>query len=104
MRNKLILTVLLLCAAFTASARVNVSIGIHVPIYPRLVQVPSYPVYYAPELDSNYFFYDGEYWVYEDDYWYSSSWYDGPWELVEPEYVPLFILRVPVRYYRLPPR
>ena len=40
----------------------QVSIGINVPVYPRLVQVPNYPVYYAPGLASNYFFYDGLYW------------------------------------------
>jgi hypothetical protein len=65
--------------------------------------VPGYPVYYAPRASSNYFFYDGLYWVYADDNWYESSWYNGPWELVGPEYVPFFLLRVPVRYYRRPP-
>jgi hypothetical protein len=61
-------------------------------------------VYYAPRLNSNFFFYDGLYWVYRDDEWYSSSWYNGPWESVGPQYVPLFVLRVPVRYYRQPPQ
>ena len=43
------------------------------------------------------------YWVFVDDNWYASTWYNGPWELVAPDFVPLFILRVPVRYYRHPP-
>lgn len=81
----------------------NVSIGINLPLFPNLVPVPGYPVYYAPSLDANYFFYDGMYWVYQGDNWYSSSWYNGPWWPVEPELVPLFILRVPVSYYRQPP-
>jgi hypothetical protein len=81
----------------------NLSIGINLPAYPQLVLVPGYPVYYDPRVDFNYFFYDGMYWVYQDDNWYASSWYNGPWELVDPFYVPLFILRVPVRYYRRPP-
>ena len=81
----------------------NVSIGINLPLYPELARVPGYPVYYAPRLDANYFFYDGMYWVYQDDYWYASSWYNGPWALVEPYYVPLYILRIPVRYYQQPP-
>jgi len=42
----------------------NVTIGINVPLYPELDSVPGYPVYYAPEVDANYFFYDGMYWVY----------------------------------------
>lgn len=81
----------------------GISIGINVPTYPRLVRVPGYPVYYSPQGPANYFFYDGLYWVYTDDNWYESHWYDGPWHLREPAYVPLFLLRVPVRYYRRPP-
>lgn len=81
----------------------NVSIGINLPLYPQLTPVPGYPVYYAPQLDANYFFYDGMYWVYQNDNWYASAWYNGPWGFVEPNYVPLFVLRVPVRYYRQPP-
>ena len=99
-----------LCSVTSASAQVsigiglpNVSIGINLPLFPELVPVPGYPVYYAPRVDANYFFYDGMYWVYQDDNWYASSWYNGPWGLVEPEVVPLFILRIPVRYYRQPP-
>lgn len=98
---------MMLCTVTSVTAQVNisiglprVSIGINLPLFPELVPVPGYPVYYAPRLDSNYFFYDGLYWVYQDDNWYSSSWYNGPWWFIEPEYVPLFILRVPVRYYR----
>jgi hypothetical protein len=106
----LIVLGMLFCSSAFADAQVsvgirlpNVSIGINVPVYPELVVMPGYPVYYAPGLAANYFFYDGMYWVYEDDNWYSAYWYDGPWWLEEPEFVPLFILRIPVRYYRLPP-
>ena len=110
MRKALIVLWMLLVPITTASAQVSIgiglpgiSIGINLPVYPELVRVPSYPVYYAPRLNSNYFFYDGMYWVYQEDNWYASSWYNGPWMLVAPEAVPLFILRVPVRYYRRPP-
>ena len=81
----------------------GINIGVNVPAYPRLVQVPGYPVYYDPQANSNYFFYDGLYWVYQEDNWYASSWYNGPWQLTGPEYVPMFVLRIPVRYYRQPP-
>jgi len=81
----------------------GVNIGVNRPSYPMLVQVPGYPVYYDPEASSNYFFYDGLYWVYANDNWYASSWYNGPWELTGRDYVPLYVLRVPVRYYRQPP-
>jgi hypothetical protein len=81
----------------------GVSIGINLPLFPQLVAVPGYPVYYAPQVEANYFFYDGMYWVYQDDNWYASSWYNGPWRIVRPEVVPLFVLRIPVSYYRQPP-
>ena len=81
----------------------GVSIGINTPQYPQFVRVPSYPVYYAPQQESNLFFYDGLYWAYQRDNWYSSSWYDGPWYEVGPQRVPLYVLRIPVRYYRDPP-
>ena len=69
-----------------------------------MAPVPDSPVYYAPEVDSNYFFYDGLYWVYVNDTWYSSSWYDGPWYVAEPAIVPVFVLRVPVRWHATPSR
>lgn len=105
MRRLLIAMFMLLGSTIAARAEVQVgiSIGINVPVYPNLVVVPGYPVYYDPDLDSNYFFYDGQYWIYDDDNWYASSWYNGPWTVVEPEYVPVFVLRVPVRYYHRPP-
>ena len=90
-------------SATSAVAQVSVSIGVNVPVYPELARVPGYPVYYAPRMNANFFFYDGMYWVYQRDNWYASSWYNGPWDLVAPQVVPVFVLRVPVRYYRNPP-
>ncbi|MEO8302555.1 MAG: hypothetical protein ABI724_00385 [Betaproteobacteria bacterium] len=110
MRNVMMVLSMMFCLTTTAAAQVSVgiglpgvSIGINLPVYPQLVRVPNYPVYYAPQVSSNYFFYDGMYWVYQEDNWYASSWYNGPWGLVAPDVVPLFVLRVPVRYYRRPP-
>jgi hypothetical protein len=83
----------------------GLSIGINLPVYPELVVMPGYPVYYAPNVAANYFFYDGLYWVFnvQDGQWYSSSWYNGPWVFVQPMYVPQPILVVPFGYYRLRP-
>jgi hypothetical protein len=110
MRYGLIVLWMLFGSVTSAIAQVSigiglpgVSIGINLPLFPELVRVPGYPVYYAPRLNSNFFFYDGMYWVYQGDNWYASSWYNGPWGLVAPEVVPLFVLRIPVRYYRNPP-
>ena len=119
MRYALLVLLVLLCSVSPAAAQVSVgiglprvnvgialpsvSLGIHLPSFPSLVVVPGYPVYYAPRLDTNLFFYDGLYWVYQGDNWYESSWYNGPWQPVAPEAVPAFVLRIPVRYYRHPP-
>ena len=101
--SRLLVPSLLFLSATAATAQARVSIGINLSLFPDLVPVPGYPVYYAPGVDSNYFFYDGMYWVYQGDDWYSSSWYNGPWNRMSPEYVPFFVLRIPVRYYRRPP-
>ena len=103
MRALMIVLALLLAPALSARAEVSVSLGINLGGFPELMPVPGYPVYYSPGIDGNYFFYDGLYWVFAEDRWYSSAWYDGPWRFVGPGYVPLFVLRIPVRYYRRPP-
>ena len=79
MRGLILALSLLLCPFISAHAQLSLSIGINnVPAYPELVPVPGYPVYYASQMNSNYFFYDGEYWVYNGDNWYASRWYNGP--------------------------
>jgi hypothetical protein len=112
MRYLIVASSLLLGSLTSAQAQVSIGVGIvvpgiqigvNVPAYPELVAVPGHPVYYAPRASLNYFFFDGAYWVYQGDTWYVSSWYDGPWYVVAPDHVPLYLLRVPVRYYRLPP-
>ena len=81
----------------------GLSIGFNLPGYPRMVPVPGQPVYYAPSVNANYFFHDDLYWLFQDDRWYSSAWFNGPWNGVEPTAVPVYVLRVPVRYYRRAP-
>jgi len=107
---RLVVVSMLLSPLGSAQAQVSiqfslpgVQIGVNQERYPRLVQVPGYPVYYDPGARSNYFFYDGMYWVYQGDNWYTSTWYNGPWGMVDRFNVPVFLLRVPVRYYRSPP-
>jgi hypothetical protein len=110
MRYALIALCLLISSLTPARAQLSinfglpgVNIGIDLGGYPALQRVPGYPVYYAPGVNSNYFFYDGLYWVYDGDNWYASSWYNGPWRLVDRFDVPVYLLRVPVRYYRHAP-
>jgi len=109
-RTLLIAAPLLVGLSTTARAQISVGvelpsvrIGVNFDTYPDMVVIPGYPVYYDPQADANYFFYDGDYWIFRDDIWYTSGWYNGPWRSVDPDAVPLYLLRVPVRYYRQPP-
>lgn len=110
MRHPLLVSLMLVGPAFVAPAQVSIginlpglSIGINQPVYPDLLPVAYSPVYYAPEAAGNYFFFDGLYWVYQGDQWYSSVWFNGPWGAIGSNDVPVFLLRVPVGYYRHPP-
>lgn len=112
LRHLVVALPLVLALAPSARAEVSVSIGVqlpgvrigvNLPSYPTLAPIPGYPVYYAPQVGVNFFFYDGLYWVFQNDNWYESTWYNGPWTMMAPAKVPLFLLRVPVRYYRAPP-
>ena len=88
--------------AVPAAARVRLNLGIVGP--PALVAIPASPVEYAPDLGADHFFYGGRYFVFADGIWYASSGYDGPWDIVDPAFVPGPILAVPIAYYRVVPR
>jgi hypothetical protein len=49
---------LLVLLGVTTAAPAQIAIGINVSLFPELVRVPNYPVYYAPRQHTNYFFYD----------------------------------------------
>jgi hypothetical protein len=84
-------------------AQVDVNVGIQLPGPPTLRVIPGVPVYYAPRVHENIFFYAHQYWLFERGGWYVGHTWNGPWAGVGPERVPRPILSVPVRYYRAPP-
>jgi hypothetical protein len=53
MRQELLLIGLLISASPIAAA--EVSVGFNLSVFPDLVAVPGYPVYYAPNMAANYF-------------------------------------------------
>src|SRR5215467_5638218 len=87
-----------------AQVRVGIDIGIQLPAPPALVVIPESPVYYAPSAPANVFFYAHQYWAFAKGGWYVGPSWSGPWVVVEPAYVPVPVLRVPVRYYAAPRR
>jgi hypothetical protein len=97
-----------LALAGSAAAGVSVNIGIPappaivIPAPPRLVIVPGLPVVqYAPDVEFNYFSYGGRYYTMHEGSWFVASAYNGPW--VYEAHPPREVLRVPVRYYHVPP-
>src|SRR5262244_3656281 len=86
-----------------AQVRVGIDIGIQLPGPPALVVIPESPVYYAPRAPANVFFYAHQYWGFARGGWYVGPSWNGPWVAVEPAYVPIPILHVPVCYYSAPP-
>src|SRR5437667_10199884 len=70
---------------------------------PPLVVVPRTPVYYAPALPYNYFYYGGLYYTLHEDHWFYAASFNGPWSFVTIEHVPRPILAVPVPYYTVHP-
>ena len=98
------------CLVFSAPARANslsvgmridsLNLGIRIGEEPRLVVVPGTPVYEAPSLPYNYFYYNGGYYLYREGAWFWGASYNGPWTVISIEQVPRPILRVPVEHYR----
>ena len=81
----------------------NVSLGIRIGEEPRLVVVPGTPVYEAPTLPYNYFYYGGRFYLYHEGPWLRVASYNGPWTVIAIEQVPRPILRVPAEHYRARP-
>ena len=103
MRGIVLGALILGAMAAPVRAQVHVDIGIHLPGPPAFVVIPETPVYYAPRAPANIFLYGHQYWAFANGGWYVGPTWNGPWAGVEPPYVPVPILKVPVRYYRVPP-
>jgi hypothetical protein len=110
MRRMMTVAALLALSLSARAADVHVGINIGVPpppppivveTPPPLVVVPRTPVYYAPDVPYNFFYYEGLYYVFHDGYWFSATTSRGPWAYVR--HVPRPVLAVPVRYYKVPP-
>ncbi len=103
-----LLALTLAATGHTADVHIGINIGVPPPpppivveAPPPLVVVPRTPVYYAPDVPYNFFYYDGAYYVLHDGHWFSAASAHGPWVFVER--VPRPILTVPVGYYKAPP-
>ena len=103
MRRYVLATLIAVAVAAPAHAQVQVNVGISLPGPPTLAVIPSAPVYYAPRAPANVFFYANQYWLFHANGWHAGPTWNGPWVAVDPVYVPVPVLRVPVRYYAVRP-
>lgn len=81
----------------------SVNLGLNIGSPPPLVVVSGTPVYHAPSVPHNYFFYSGYYYLFHEGTWFYSVHYNGPWAGLVIHQVPRPILTVPVSYYKVPP-
>ena len=86
-----------------AEARVDVGLNLNFTLPLQWAPVPGLPVYYGANAPANIFQYNGQYYVFDNGAWYVGPTYNGPWIVVEPQFVPAVLLRIPVAYYRVPP-
>lgn len=94
---------LLLAAPALAGVSINVGLGIPIPVPvvvvpapPQVVVIPGTPVYYAPGLNVDVFFYSGYWWTPYQGYWYRSPYYSGPWAYAPAP--PRVFLHLPPHY------
>ncbi|MBF0505243.1 MAG: hypothetical protein HQL09_00255 [Nitrospirae bacterium] len=83
------------------SARVEVNIGIGIPVFsapPELVVFPDTSVYVVPDYDV--FFYHGYWYRPYGGRWYRSGNYNGPWSFIVRGRVPVSIINLPPDYRR----
>jgi len=101
-----------LCSGAAVAAQgVRIDIGLGTPSVPpvvittppRLVVVPGTSVYYAPEVPTDYFRYNGRYYTVVNDVWSTAPAYHGPWVTIQIGQVPRPVRSVPVDYYKIPP-
>jgi len=95
--------------ATKSEARVNVSVGINLPLFtfaapPELVVIPGTYVYMVPDIDVDVLFFQGYWWRPYEGRWYRSRDYRGSWRYVSPRRIPSGLRALPPDYrHRLSP-
>jgi len=91
-----------------AEVDVSVNIGLPLPAVvisapPAVVMIPGTPVYFAPDVEVDIFFYRGYWYRPYRERWYRATHYNGPWRYIAPRAVPSVIVNVPPDYRHIPP-
>jgi hypothetical protein len=80
-----------------------IQLGFYLQGFPTLVPIEATPVYVAPQVPANYFYLNDTFWVFADGVWLASGFYNGPWQVVDADNVPMELLQIPIQYYQQPP-
>ena len=89
--------------SFSVGVRIeSVNLGIFVGDPPAMVSIPGTPVYHAPSVPHNYFYYRWQYYLFHQGAWFVAANCNGPWTVIALDHVPKPILAVPVTYYKVP--
>jgi hypothetical protein len=78
--------------------------GVFVTRPPALYIIPGTPVYYAPQVEKQLYFYSDNWYRLYDGYWFRAAYHNGPWAYLAPPGVPVVFRRLSPRYYVVPPR
>ncbi len=92
--------VILMGFSAQSDARVNIGIGINIPLFtfaapPPLVVIPGTYAYFVPDVDVDILFYHGYWYRPYGSRWYRSSAYNGPWAFVAARSVPRVLIGLP---------
>ena len=91
----IVFALLVIGVAGTAQAEVNVNISIGQPR--EMVMMPT-GIYFVQDSNVDVFFYNGYWWYPRGGSWYRAGQYNGPWVVVQRNYVPAYLFRVPKNY------
>lgn len=91
-----------------AEINVNMDIGLPLPIIvipepPVVVLIPGTPVYHAPHVGIDIFFYSNRWYRKHNGRWYKASYYNGPWAYLPVQRIPVALVNLPPDYRHIPP-
>ncbi|MFA6431326.1 MAG: hypothetical protein WCV91_02950 [Candidatus Margulisiibacteriota bacterium] len=93
-----------LAVGLAGSAQAEISVNINIGPPPIVVAAPVEVVmmptgiYFVPGISFDVFFYNGYWWSPRGDRWYRSGQYNGPWGVIQRNYVPAYLFKVPKNY------
>ncbi len=101
--------VLSICFSTPSYARVDVNLGINIPLPifgfpepPYMAPIPGSYVYFAPDMDVDIMFYRGFWYRPHEGRWYRANSYDGRWGYLPPRRVPRALIALPHDYRHIP--